>query len=218
MATTNVYYADAWDSWNDGYTSTTASSRDYIWTYWSGTSSTSSTTYTSTTETWSNWIAVYETTTGRLVRHVEPPPQQILTAEQIRAQDERMAQYRREAAARQAERDKAIETARRLLMENLTPEQLEQFKRDQSFVVVGRNHRRFRIREGRSANVDVINPDGRISHRLCAHPQEQVPDFDTMLAQKLMLEHDDEHFMRLANHHERRYGDGDRAVLPALRH
>jgi hypothetical protein len=63
-------------------------------------------------------------------------------------------------------------------------------------------------------NVDVVGRDGKPTHRLCAHPNAGVPDFDTMLAQKLMLEHDDSAFFNVANKHP--LLRADMPLLPAL--
>lgn len=108
----------------------------------------------------------------------------------------------------------AVDRARRLLVSALSKEQRAQFERDGYFVVHGRSAR-YRIRQARSANIDVIDRKGFVSHRLCAHTVDWIPDFDTMLTQKLMLEHDEADFLGVANRHSAFEARGV-AVLPAL--
>ena len=61
--------------------------------------------------------------------------------------------------------------------------------------------KRYRIHKGRSGNVELLAPDGTPLRRYCAHPDLYVPDEDTMLSQKLVLESDEERFLRTANVH-----------------
>lgn len=121
---------------------------------------------------------------------INAPPSQ----EELEAQRAEAARYRRE-------RDEANARAERLLVENLSLRQRDEYHRNGWFVVFGRNRMRYRIRKGTIGNIDVVNPAGDVVHRLCAHIAEQVPDADNMLAQKLLLEHDDESFHRMANVH-----------------
>jgi hypothetical protein len=63
-------------------------------------------------------------------------------------------------------------------------------------------------------NIDVVNAEGIIAHRLCVHPMIGVPDSDTMLAQKLLLEHDEDRCIRVANVHA--YNGPFERVMPPL--
>lgn len=121
--------------------------------------------------------------------------------------------YRREEHRQRAElaqhNEAAMARSRELLLEHLTPAQRESFERNKWFVIEGgKSRQRYRIRAAvhMVANVDVIavRDDGSevVSHRLCAHCRlDEVPLFDQLLAQKLMLEFDEERFLSLANHH-----------------
>jgi hypothetical protein len=102
----------------------------------------------------------------------------------------------RVAAERQADGK-----ARALLESVLHWDDLAAFKRHGHLVVHGRSGRRYRLRQGRVANIDVIGRDGRILHRLCAHPDRTMPALDIMLAQKLWLETDEAEFVSRANVH-----------------
>lgn len=128
-----------------------------------------------------------------------------ITDEQLTREREQQEQRQRLAEANrikaERERREAIARAETLLKQSLTPIQLLQLKRFGYFFVKGnQTGRRYRIRHGRSMNIDVM--EGRnISHRLCAHPRERCPDEDTMLVQKIMLEHCEQEFLAKAIRH-----------------
>lgn len=94
--------------------------------------------------------------------------------------------------------------ARDLLLQHLSPEQRSTFKRHKWFVVEGgRTGKRYRVRDlgHLRGNVDVLDGE-RVDHRLCGHAdQNVVPLEDNLLAQKLMLEADEDEFLALANRH-----------------
>jgi hypothetical protein len=138
------------------------------------------------------------------------------TEEEIRqarvAQEERMVEVRRLEAVRAEEykkqqeeeqlaRKEAQERAKSLLKSVLAKEQLERFERDECIPVDTAKGNRYLIKKGRSANINVLDVDGKCTHRLCAHPVSDVPDYDTMLAQLLYLRSDEEAFLKMANRH-----------------
>jgi hypothetical protein len=101
---------------------------------------------------------------------------------------------------RNEERAAARKRAEELLITHLTDAQRSDLKRDGFFFVESQLGKRYRIRKGREGNVDRYCDKGeKIVGKLCIHPQAYVPDFDTMLAQKLMLEHNEQEFLRVAN-------------------
>jgi hypothetical protein len=97
--------------------------------------------------------------------------------------------------------------ARELLLDQLTTEQRQSFEQHDWFLVRGQSGQHYRIRDDGHvvANIEVVERDllghDRILHRLCGHISEHVPMADHLLAQKLMLEADEEAFLRLANRH-----------------
>lgn len=192
MPTSTYLYADT------GTTDCTAIGDPWWqWTATTGNSITWHTWITSGTATsltqplvWRTWIASRDAV-ERV--YFVPETRRVRTAAEIEAAD-------RAATAWAADRAAAIERARTLLLRHLSASQRDQFNRDGYFIVAGRAAR-YRVRVGRTANVDVIDRSGRATHRLCAHPAELVPDFDTMLAQKLALETDEAAFVRIANRH-----------------
>jgi hypothetical protein len=198
---------------NDGTVATIYERPDSIWTGWINDDARSTyITQTATSTVWTYWAT--STTTCATVEVIAPggwanvrvsrPPEPALTdAERAAAQARRDAVMRRERehqAELVARAEAAEKRAEQLLVENLSLKQREEYLRHKAFTVHGRIAR-YRIRRGRSGNVDVVNEQGILTHRLCAHPRAQVPDCDTMLAQKLMLEHDEHAFVRRANVH-----------------
>ena len=105
-----------------------------------------------------------------------------------------------------AERSAADKRAEKLLQETLSLAQREELALNGFFTLTtiakSGEERIYRIRRGRSRNVEQVDATGRRIKTLCAHPIAAVPDADTMLAQKLMLETPEmqEEFLRIANH------------------
>lgn len=136
------------------------------------------------------------------------PPQDLRPAspaiirEREEAQERRMREYRRlqeeqEAATRVAD-GKAEDLLRRLL----DPDQLAQLEARGYFDVSGTHGRRYRIRRGKIANIEVF--DGNIArHRLCVHPvgAHELPVGDVMAAQLLHLRANENEVLRIANRH-----------------
>jgi hypothetical protein len=135
----------------------------------------------------------------------EGPLQPYLTAEE---RLERQGRQRQRLDARQTclqRREQAIRRSRELLRACLEAEQLNQFDSTGFFLVRGRLYD-YRINHGRTANVDLIERDGRCMRRLCFYPvvgggRDLLPVFDVMLAQKLMLESDEERALAIAVDH-----------------
>ena len=165
----------------------TTCSSDIVWTSWNGYSGTSSTSFSvspSTTAIWSEWNNLPYVSYSPLV----------LSAKEL----DQLKKEREEQAARLKERE---EKARLLLKEVLTDEQEKQFEEKGFFELVSVNSgNRYRVEKGRSRNVALLDKDGNIAKRLCFHPSEYVHDFDTMAAQKLMLETDEEVVRKVANY------------------
>lgn len=221
MATdTTWYYWTSTDSATP-VTSSCTTTTDTTWIKWTGstTSSTGDTWHTwtnnavtaSTNTVWETWTTVNHevvrieasNTDMRRLHRAQP-----LSPAQRRQQqiDREWNAYQAELRAQEAKRERAAASARarELLFDNLTDQQRSDLKRDGFFFVPSKKAgRKYRLRKGRAGNVDVIQNE-RILHRLCAHPQLYVPDDDTRLAQKLMIEHQEDEFLRLANVHPAR--------------
>jgi len=103
-------------------------------------------------------------------------------------------------------RQEARVRAEALLRSHLTEQQRITLANRGWFIVEGgRSGTRYRIRaSGVVGNVDVLEADllgERVLHRLCAHCDHAIPLHDHLLAQKLMLEADEDDFLRIANRH-----------------
>jgi hypothetical protein len=125
------------------------------------------------------------------------------TAEQRVADEARWAAEReagaRRAAAAEAVRVAARDRARALLLSMLDQKQKEQLQRDRFFEVIARgSKRRYRIREGSHGNVKLLDDKGREVVSYCGQPAN-VPVEDSMLAQKLQIEHDEVEYLKRAN-------------------
>lgn len=136
---------------------------------------------------------------GRVLRLIERREQdEAARRAAVEAQQQR-------AREDQQQRDAAQTRARELLLEHLTPDQRDTFVKHGWFIVEGGKSRaRYRVRSDRGlvANVDVIDPRDRPTHRLCAHARSgSVPMGDQLLAQKIMLELAEDDFLRIANRH-----------------
>lgn len=99
------------------------------------------------------------------------------------------------------ERSRAEQRGARLLLANLTPEQLRQYEEHSYFDVIGGvTGHRYRIRHGKVMNIDELDTDGfRLSKR-CLHPVGNLVVGDVMLAQKIALELFETEALAIANH------------------
>lgn len=100
---------------------------------------------------------------------------------------------------------KANIKAKALLHFHLTKEQRWDLRATKSFAITGQDGRPYRITEGTSSNVMLLDRTGKESHRLCVVAKgPSLPVYDLMLAQKLMLESDSEAFWKIAVVHDLR--------------
>lgn len=117
----------------------------------------------------------------------------------------RTAAQQQEFIAAEAERANARARAQMLLRESLSEQQRMELAEKGYFhldvLSANGERRRYRIRRGRAGNVQRVSLDGsQVLKTLCIHPRMMVPDEDTMLAQKLLLEAREEDFLAIANH------------------
>jgi hypothetical protein len=212
-----------WPSWNSCYTTASNITTPTIftlthantWSQWCNTS-----TITGTT-TWNAWNA------NLPVRCTRAQYQQLM-ANQAQRQAEweanapqRAAEQARQAAewaagaparaaaeaARAAQIVAGENTAKKLLLECLTPQQQAQLEANGWFEVDLPDGRKFRIKKGWSHNVRRVEGE-REMESYCVHPRDRVPEYDNMLAQKLMLEVQPDLFFGKANVNQ--YVNGNR--------
>lgn len=173
---------------------------DRMWTDWVVVSNAT----TTSAEIWTDWNLAYGTTatitiqgayTARNVVSVAAPPP---TAEELEARaeaDRLRAERRRE---REAEVAAARERAEALLLSCLDEEQRKELHSHNRFHVTAPSGRRYCINRGRAGNVSARDRANRLV-RYCIHDYVGLPDADTMLGQKLMLETDEAGFLATAN-------------------
>jgi hypothetical protein len=136
---------------------------------------------------------------GMLCADVFQAPRELTPEERAEREAAQAAVQRREAELRR-EREDAEARAERLLLETLSPLARVQYLANGTVTVIAKSGRVYAIAKGRARNVYELDPATRARRsRLCAHPVDGVPDQDTMLAQKLMLEHAEEEFLAMAN-------------------
>ena len=168
---------------------------DTVWMTWSSTTS-SGTTNCIDECTWQTWKQTVTTgTTPRVITLVARNPVTETDAQRAARVAARMAEEKQNRLAKKR--------ARVLLLTHLTVAQRRAMKRTGAFRVVSRssgNAYLIETRYGQSRNVKRLGDAGQVISTLCAHPQAvQVPDEDAYLAQKLMLEHAEDEFLRIAN-------------------
>ena len=94
--------------------------------------------------------------------------------------------------------------AETVLRENLDQRQVAELREYNYFTLHSKDgKRRYCIRRGRVGNLERVSEEGKLQVKYCVHPRSSLPDADTMLAQKLHLEHDDEEFLKIANVRQR---------------
>lgn len=207
ICNTSITGHPQWEYWISRGTATTSTTTDYIWETWSNATSTTAT--TTSNDTWYVWSSdrdeyVVHREWGEWyndkVYHKTLKPKH--DAHVVEYQNEQRRIRMAEAARKRKE---AQARARELLVNNLNAAQQADLDNFGFFFVDSkRPERKYRIRKGRVGNVDVMEGD-KILHRLCAHPAPSVPDDDTRLAQKLMLEHMEDAFVARANVHPARH-------------
>ena len=131
-------------------------------------------------------------------RELTPEERQQFEASRARGLALVEEQRRRDEKLR-LEREAAQKRAEELLLANLGPEQVEQYRKEKRFVVKGGDGASFELSPAWSGNVREVDQQGKAIRRFCIHPRETLPLADLMLAQKLMIETDPEAFRRIAN-------------------
>jgi len=166
----------------------------HIWQSWnSGTASTG--------DVWYTWCTSTDSTTSATPNNITyiATPAVKLTKEQKAENVARRAREKKEANERIAKRAAAKEKAEELLLSLLDENQREDLKENNSFVILSELEKRYRIRRGRVMNVTELDEQNKRIASYCAHPFMSVPDADTMVSQLLMLQHNEQEFLSIAN-------------------
>jgi hypothetical protein len=124
-----------------------------------------------------------------------------LIQERIEAENARLEELRRVETERYEQRKLSTEKANQILLEHLTPDQREMVEKNGWFVIEGgKTGKIYRIgSKSIAGNVEELDEKGKVIAKYCCHLPHQYPQSDHLLTQKLMLEWDEEEFLRKAN-------------------
>lgn len=171
-----------WATWT-----TSANTTDWQWTNWNATT-------TATNETtWASW-------TTEAVSN--GPPSTGADAPGRPGTEVDQAERQRQIAEAEAARKEAQERALELLRAHCNEAQRESLERHSLIDVVGSRGRTYRLRMGRTHNVyGMVLRLGQLIRvaEFCGHVEEAVPNADNILAQKLLIECDEDAFWRSSN-------------------
>jgi hypothetical protein len=99
-------------------------------------------------------------------------------------------------------KEEADQRAEALLKCFLSSSQRAQYEAERAFEVITCRSgvtRTYRLRKGWAGNVFLLDDKGRQVEKYCIHPDVAVPEADNLVAQKLLLESNEEEFLRVAN-------------------
>lgn len=88
--------------------------------------------------------------------------------------------------------------AKRLLLNYLSDAQKDELEKFDTVTFISQHGNTYRVSKARSWGVRKLEGD-MVTLRACAHPSEAVPDYDTMLAQMMWLQTDEDAFLKIAN-------------------
>ena len=180
---------DVWNNWTTG----TGTALTDTWSIWSDSTTGANTTITYGNAIWAGWSQAIEESKAQKKARLKQEREWAAQAEE-----------RRRLAAIESERlrvaqAEAVAKAEVLLREHLAEPQRADYDRLKEFLVKAQSGRTYRIKKGWSGNVELLDDEGAAIMRFCIHPSESCPDQDNMLAQKLLLESDEDAFDRIAN-------------------
>jgi hypothetical protein len=199
LASATLSSADAWTVWIGNTCATTTTATWDPWPAWvlaNRLPNVYTNVTASATMTWPYWVQEHQRLNG-LARVIRPRPRQKTDAE---VQAELLAQkrYEEELSAKRLAKRQADRRAEQLLRGCLSPEQQRDLEEKGCFYVETPGGRRYRIDRGTHGNVKRLDERGSILAGYCAQPAG-IPVADSMLAQKLALEADEDGFLRVAN-------------------
>lgn len=194
-----------WKTWvastsNTASTTSYSSSSGQVWSIWCD-SATATTSSSSNGETvWLSWndgqaVRVQGYRYNPVLETEEQKQARLAWEERARLEWEERA--RLEAEERRRKEAEAKEKAERLLISQLNAVQLQQLK-DMDAFMVELQTKRYKVRRGQK--VIELDKEGKQVAQYCIHPSDyNIPAADVMLSQKLLLEHDEAAFLRIAN-------------------
>ena len=195
-----------WQDWcsNSDTTGTSSSlANDNIWFEWTtGTGTSTTISFDTADRVGSNtvWYA-WNTSDGLTIARptaTRTPEEQTRHAEAM--QLAAIAEVKRQKKV-QEERAAAEKRAQKLLLSNLNHQQKQDWLNAKFFVVKAKSGRTFKVTNKQHSNVIEIDGAGNSIVAWCAGPSGGVPVQDQFLAQKYMLECNEDAFFQVANRH-----------------
>jgi hypothetical protein len=185
---TNVETMATWVFWNsNSIVATGTSISNSVWSYWNIGTASGVTSQVTASAVWGNWnqqIIVNSIGQANFQMPLE-------TEEQRVAREARAKQYEEETKAKEIR-------AQQLLLSFLTEEQAETWQKEKRFEVVVKG-KIYRIKK--HERVHLLDEKKKPTIAYCIHPSSEhgLPAEDVALSQKLLLETDEEAFLRIAN-------------------
>lgn len=198
----------AWQYWTTATQTASTNSiatmaENYIWPLWNDATSSGATT-TIWDSVWDSWSVNVKQ--PKSFKPKKLTPEQIEKARKAQEEQDRKAQERREREAKERkERERLAELAREramaLLLEMLHRSQVKELRNRGSFITMSNKGTLYEVAFGRQHNVfELDNKQRRIAEYCITNGgPEWIPDADVMLAQKLMIETDEDSLRRIAN-------------------
>jgi hypothetical protein len=213
-------YTGAWYYWNDisASANTVTSNCNTTWQGWTIEPATAYNTTTGTNigNEWTQWIqqpdgtgievtvkltwdAWVGTTYPSTIEETDEQREARLQREEEARQERERREAERKEQLRKQEEERALAQAKatELLREVLTEKQLAEYEKSKQFTVIAASKKRYVIRES-GAPLEV-DKEGKTLASYCIHPSTWFPKQDIMLGHKLMLEDDEENWLRIAN-------------------
>lgn len=194
--------AGIWIDWNVTYSIQTSASAAVtvtyvangdIWNVWNQSATGSGITYRSSdSAVWNYWNQL---ACGVSNNYAEVQAPRLSEADRQCNWD--AAQHQAQAA--RVIREEADKKAEAILLAHLSPSQQHQYRHHRYFELITKNGR-YRLYHGWAGNVKKLrDSDHAEVDQYCIHPSIAVPYADNLLAQKLMLELDEDRFLKTAN-------------------
>lgn len=151
-------------------------------------------------DAWLVWNNLDMGQVEELAKTRNPEEMERRRAERDRLEEEKVEQEKRlkESAQKRAEA---------LLKEIVSEVDFTTYKKDGYIEVLAKSGKKYRVKNDRfQSNVEVYQrekKEWKYQHRLCAHLQDtHIPIEDNVVAQVLMLRHDENRFLQMANVHQ----------------
>ena len=194
----------------DTDSSTTSNNMPGIWGAWNAIlAPTSSVTYNNNVLTWNSWNNSYSlspkitSSDVAVSSYIQRPGLSVPTPQQAANWARHDREYSASLVNFTADKSEAEMRAKVLLESVLDSDQVEELRARDRFFVRSRSGKRYLIQRGVAGNVFHVREDSDDKlTRYCIHPQHEgsdIPIYDVMLAQKLLLESDEATFLHKAN-------------------